>query len=229
MATYGRRAILGAGCLIAAMATGCNMMALPFFLIPSLSDEKPKCDLVSKDKDKEVKVVILASMGLETHPDLVRFDTDLSRLLAHTLQEAYKARKEKVTIVSNSRVEKYKDDHPNWQALSDIEIGKHFHADYVIVLEIGSLSIYEKGSSNTLYQGRAGISVKVVDLNANDDNRVKFEEEYRCEFPRGGRPVPAGDNDLAQFKRRFLNVAARELSWNFVAHPFDDETSMADR
>jgi hypothetical protein len=229
MGTYGRRAVLGVGLLIAAMSTGCNVMALPFFLIPSLSDEKPKCNLVSKDKDKEVRVVILASMGLETQPELVRFDGDLSRLLAHNLQEAYKSRKEKVTIVATARVEKYKDEHPNWQSLSSTEIGKHFKADYVIELEVGSLSIYEKGSSNTLYQGRAGISIKVIDLNASDDTRVKFEEEYRCEFPRGGRPIPAGDNDIAQFKRRFINVAARELSWNFVAHPFDDETSMADR
>ncbi len=227
MATFVRRSLLTAGILVAVTSAGCNMMALPFFLIPSFRLEQPKCKLASEDKEKQVRVMILAEMGLETQPDLVHFDGELARLLAHNMQEGFKSNKEKVTIVSTSKVERYKDDHPNWQSESATELGKHFHADYVIELEVGALSLFEKGSANQLYQGRISISMKVIDVHASGDNIVKYEEEYHCSHPQC--PKPVGDNDLAQFKQKFLAVVAQELAWRFVAHPFDDETDMKNR
>lgn len=213
-----------AGLLLAAAAcTGCNLMALPFFLLPGMEPKnEAKCKLASADKERVVKVVILASAGLETRPEFVRVDRDLTQLLARKLEAGFKENKEKVTIVSTGRIEKYKDEHPNWKSLAPQEIGEYFDADYVVSLEINSISLFEPGSINTLYRGRADISISVTNVHRNDDGPV-YEEEYTCEYPRSSGPIPAGDSNAAQFRLRFLTVVARELSWRFITHPIEDE------
>jgi hypothetical protein len=227
MATIGRRTILAAALLVAITSTGCNLLALPFFVFPNLSNEKPKCKLASDDKDKEVRILILTSMGLETRPELVRFDSDLSRMLARNLSETFKNNKEKVTVVPTTKVEKYKDNHPDWQAIPVTKIAETFRADYVIDLEIESASLYDEGSSRALLKGKVAINIKVIDVKGVDDNRLKYEEEFRSEYPRTG-PNDASNTDIAQFRQKFIAGAARQIAWKFVAHPFDDETSMRD-
>src|SRR5438445_85693 len=80
--------------LAATVCTGCNLMALPFFLMPGMEPKHDaKCKLASDEKDKEVKVVILASAGLETRPEFLRVDRELSRKLCQRLEEGFKLNK----------------------------------------------------------------------------------------------------------------------------------------
>jgi hypothetical protein len=210
--------ILGAG-----LCSGCNIMALPFFLIPGMDPKHDaKCKLASDDKDKEVKVVLLASAGLEIRPEFLRVDRELSHLIAAQLREAFKKNEEKVTVVPISKVEKYKDEHPNWHSLEPEEIGKYFNADYVIDIEIDSLSLYEPGSSNTLYRGRAAISIAVINTHQSVDGPI-YKEEYTCEYPRARGPIPTNDGNAVQFRQAFLNVVAREIAWRFTSHPVEDD------
>jgi hypothetical protein len=209
--------------VVAALCTGCNIMAMPFFLLPGMEPKHDaQCKLSADDKDKEVKVVLLATTGLETRPEFLRVDRELSRLLAHHLQEGFKTNKEKVTVVPTSQVEKYKDEHPNWQALEPHEIGAHFDADYVINLEIGSVTLYEPGSSGTLFRGGAEISLDVVDVHKPGEGPI-YKEEYRCQYPKVRGPISVGDSSPAQFRQLFLNYVARELSWRFTAHLVEDD------
>jgi hypothetical protein len=216
---------LGGLILAAAACFGCNMLSLPFFLMTGMDPKhEPRCKLAAEDKTQEVKVLILASAGLETRPEFLRVDRELAGLLARQLQQAFKDNKENVLLVSTTKVEKYKDEHPNWRSLDVREIGRHFGADYVISLEINSLSMYEKGSGNTLYRGHADISVKVVDVSQTEEDTI-YDEEYSCEFPRTRGPIPVSDNSAQQFRQFFLTQVARELSWRFTAHPTKDDYS----
>lgn len=208
--------------ILAGMAAGCNIMALPFFLTGMEAKHDAKFKLAPKEKDKEVRAAIVAYAGLEIRPEFLKIDRELSRMMSMQLQEYFKNNKEKVTIVPTSQVEKYKDEHPNWHSLEPEEIGKHFKADYVINLEINSISLYEPGSSNTLYRGRTSISVDVIDVHEPTEG-PKFRHEYTCEYPRARGPIPAGDSNPAQFRQHFLTVVAKELSWLFVQHPVDDD------
>jgi len=209
--------------LVASLSAGCNIMALPFFLIPGMEPKHdPKCKLASDDKEKEVKAVIIASSGLETRPEFLRIDRELSRLGCVQFQEGFKKNKEKVTMVATSQVEKYKDEHPNWRSQDSEEIGKYFNADYVIDLEIDSLSLYEQGSANTLFRGRADVSITAVNVHQATEGPI-YKEEYRCEYPRARGPIPVDGNNAAQFRQRFLSVVAREISWRFTSHPVEDD------
>ncbi len=228
MAAWKLRGYL-AGVLVAALScTGCNMMALPFFLIPGMDPKhEAKCKLEPHGNAKEVRVVLMSSSGLETRSEFLRIDRELSRLIYQQMEEGFKKNKEKVTVIPVSQVEKYKDDHPNWHALSPEEIGKHFRADYVIDLEINAMTLYEPGSANTLFRGHAEISLDVVDVYKSAEGPI-YKEEYTIDYPRARGPIPASEGNVQQFRQRFLGVVARELSWRFTAHLVEDDFRMAD-
>jgi hypothetical protein len=214
--------------LLTAFVTGCNLMALPFFLLPGMEPKhEARCKLVPHDDRKEVRVLILPSSGLQTRPEFTRLDRELGRLLYMQLGEGFKKNKEKVTIVAMSQVEKYKDDHPSWSSLSPEEIGKDFHVDYVIDLEINAVTLYEPGSANTLFRGHAEISLNVVDVQKASEGPV-YREEYTIDYPRARGPIPASESNVSQFRQRFLSTIARELSWRFTAHLVEDDFKMND-
>jgi hypothetical protein len=227
MATLGRRGYLaGLFLLLGVICTGCNVMALPYFILPEPTIE-PKFKLASEDKEREVRVVLLASSNvMETRAEFLRIDRELSQQVGLQMQHAFKENKEKVTVVPTSRVEKFKDENPTWKAMSPKEIGAHFKADYVIDLEIHAISLYEQGSDNMLYMGRASVAVDVVDVHKPAEGFV-YQTEYTIEYPRRG-PLPASSNNPAQFRQRLLTRIAKELAWLFTEHPAEDEHRMDD-
>jgi hypothetical protein len=204
------------------------MMALPFFLLPGMEPKhEAKCKLVPHDKENAARVIILSSCGLETRPEFLRVDRELSRLVYTQLEEGFKKNKEKIALVAINQVEKYKDDHADWHSRSPEEVGKHFNADYVIEVEINALSLYEPGSINTLFRGHAEISLDVVDVHKPANGPI-YREEYTIDYPRARGPIPASESNAPQFRQRFLSVVARELSWRFTAHLVEDDFKMND-
>jgi hypothetical protein len=209
-------------CLLALVGTGCNVLEALFFIFgPEPKIPAQLKQLASEDKNKEVTVLILASGGLETRSELIRADRDLVNLLTRHLREGCKYNKEKVKVISPSKVEKFQSDHPDWQKWDDVDIGSHFKADYVIDLEINSLSLYEKSSLNQLYRGRAEITVKLIDMKNPDDLQTKF---YTGQYPGDIRPpVEVGDSNPLEFRRAFLDHVAKQIAWYFTSHPTDEE------
>jgi hypothetical protein len=223
--TYRR---LWIGLLLAGvLSTGCNPLTTAFYMAHIMGMEhnvQPEFPLTSADteKDKEVKVVILSYSSLETRPEFLRVDYELAGIIAKRVQDQAKKNKEKITVVPPSKVQKFKDDHPNWKALGAEEVGKHFEADYVIDLAIEQISLYEPGSRNTIFRGHANISLAVIDLAKPDEDPQR--KEYTCEYP-PSRPIPVdpGSTSVAQFRLAFLNHVGTDIAWMFVAHPLDED------
>jgi hypothetical protein len=205
--------------IVALVATaGCDPLSSIAYLFTLSGDPKVEgqCHLTREDK-KPAKVVILVSTGaVETREQLIGADRELGGLLIAKLQEGFKSNKEKVTVVPASRVQRYKDEHPNWQSLGAEEIGKYFRADYVVDLEISSLTLYEHRSANQMYRGSAEISVAVHDQHKPGEEPI-FNTVYTCEYPES-RPVPVTDSTYQKFRLMFLSHVAIELSWYFTAH-----------
>jgi hypothetical protein len=220
-----RRGLWSGLCLLALGAAGCNILEVPFFLFgpePSVPAQLQK--LASEDKEKEVSVLILASTGLETRSELVRADRDLVMLLTKHLREGCKYNQEKVKVISSSKVERFQNDHPDWQKWDLPEIGSHFKADYVIYLEISSLSLYEKGSLNQLFRGRAAIDVSLIDMKHPDEPPQK--KYFTGQYPTDARPpVEVGESNPMEFRRAFLDYVAKQISWYFTSHPTDQDYS----
>lgn len=220
-----RRALLTLGVLLCVcVGFGCNLLTVPFFLFgPESKREAELGRIASDNKDKTVKVVILSYGGLETRPEYINIDRELSAQLAKHLKEGFKYNKEKVTIVSPKKVEEFKNETPRWHTLGLEEVGQKFDADFVIYLEINKISLYEKGMGHQLYRGRAEITVTVVDT--SKPGETPTTKEFSCVYPSEARgPIAGGEgNNAREFRQAFLNHAAKRLSWFFTSHPTNDE------
>ena len=201
--------------LAVALNMGCGLESL-YFLLPHQDEKDPPKLFKIADKDKEVNVVLLAYAPLESKPEFIRADRDICSALARNMQEAFKENKEKVTIVAPRKVEKFKDEHPDWHALDLDAIGKQFKADYVIYMEIESLSLFEKGSHDQLYHAHASIDVSLIDLSKPDDYPLK--KHFDTEYPTGAQgAVSVDDRNAQEFKESFIEYMAKHLTWYFTS------------
>jgi hypothetical protein len=202
------------------LSLGCNPATLSGFLMPFMDDkEPPECKISASSRETTIAIVTwFGNRSLTLWPEVVPCDTELSDRLAVSLRDRFQANKEKVKIVPNSLV-RSNQSKSFTEAYSPAEIGKKVKADKVIALEIKSLSLREKGSSQ-LYRGNTEISVQVYDLEKTE-NQVVFEKIFQTTFPRD-IPMPA-DGSIEQFRAQFLTRVSRELSQWFAAHSADEK------
>jgi hypothetical protein len=213
--------LVGLLVLAVVLGAGCDMASFSYYILNM--GQEPMAEpgeMKLADKSKEIKAVILIYSGVETRPEFVTVDRELSGLLTHILTKSFKDNKEKVTLVSANKVQEYKNKHPDWYMKLE-EVGRYFQADYVIFMNIESLSLYENGSGNTLYRGRANIQIELHNLNTTDEDPIK--KSFRCEYPRSTGPIPVDDRSVTEFYQNFLNFIAKHLGYFFTAHPLEDD------
>ena len=220
MTTIPRRGFLAILGVAAAVCTGCQASTMAYFLFPEAKHEAEMKKLASEDK-KEVRVAILTfSTDLETRPELIQVDRQLTDVLARKLREMCEANSENVTIVNPHKVEEFKSSHPSWRQEPNLaEIGRQFKADYLIYIEIGSIAMYEKGSPN-LYHGQANLSVNLVDVHKPED--APLPKQVSFVYPDAKGPIPIDDMQPAEFREKFINFLTTRLARNWTAIPIRD-------
>jgi hypothetical protein len=204
---------------------GCNPQALNFLLMPFVDDkEQPECKLTTKEK-KEVTVAIVTTFaGLETRPEMITIDSELSDRLTFNMRKLAKETKEKINFVPNSKVRALLGQEAT-ATMSRREMGKKLKADYVINLEIREISLYSKGSANTLFCGKTTIDVSCLDINKTSEEGDCFNKPYSREYPRAHH-MAVGDTSPAEFRALFVNTIAQEIAQYFVAYPGDARSRM---
>jgi hypothetical protein len=217
----------GAGALVllltALAASGCNILSVPFFLFgpePSLDAKLKK--LASDDRDKTVRVAIVVNDRAMTS-DFIGVDRDLTQFVVAKLKEQCKYNKEKVEVVAPAKVLDYKNNHLDvWDTMDLREVGKHFDADYVVDLEITKMSLFEYGSFNQLYRGRAEVSVTLVDVKNEEEGleRTEISHVYPNDSTQG---IPIDDKVKQVFRAEFYKSLATQIAWHFTSHPTRDD------
>jgi hypothetical protein len=196
---------------------GCNPLTFVDFIGPEPQIPPELQALKSSDKNKKgsVNVVVLTNSGLETREEFLGADRQLGELLTRHLKDLAEFNGEKLSFVNLRKVEDYKNSHPHWQ--EDItQVGKDLKADFVIYVEINSLSMYEKGSRE-LYRGHADISVSLHKI--GDDDDLPQRKQYIATYPTvRAEPVDI-DKPPMVFREQFLNFVGKHISWYFMAHP----------
>ena len=207
--------------LAAVLAIGCNPLTLPFVLLrseakieapnPLRPKEGPK-----RDKDEEIKVLVVAGLnpGSMT-PEFVGIDRDLTTAIAKQLPEVGKENKEKYTVIAPHQLETFKMQNPNWRSMRAGVIGKKLGADYVIEVTVSGLQMYQPGTQNNIYEGRASAAVDVTDTSApTGDTKYRYVHSFSYPgFPRAADTMPA-----AQFKLEFVSKLAQEIVFRHVDH-----------
>jgi hypothetical protein len=207
-------ALFGAALLL---MPGCSpLQVLAYFLAPD-SMEPPQCLLTLKGKDAKVLIIAAHAGPLPSDPALMRSDWDLSARLTRLLEERYKANNDRVKIVPPTQVKTYMNAQPRWRELPPQDVGKHFDADWVINLEIGSISLYERSSANFFYHGTAEIQVTVTDVHKPVGEGTVFDETYQLEYPKS-HPLEKTEMSPQKFREKFIDRIARDLAQYFAAH-----------
>jgi hypothetical protein len=198
---------------------GCNPLTWTSFIGPEPSVPPELHALKVPDKKGPVSVVILADNGLDLREEFLGADRDLSEQLRKQMKQMAEASGDKITFVNLRKVEEYKSTHPNWH--EDVAaVGRDLQGDYVIYLEIRSLSLFEKGSRE-LFHGQAEISVSLYHVGDADSDPER--KEFHGVYPSARGPVPVDqETNLTDFREQFLSYVARRISWYFVGHPTRD-------
>ena len=205
------------------VSIGCGPANFAMLLMP-FSDDRidPKCKLATK---KEVTVCLVTNFAtLETRSDVIPAEAELAELFAQQLRKRAEVNRERIKIVPPAKVRSYKNK-ADFAARSLHDVGKHFEADYVVSLEITNLSLYEKGSQQTLYRGNTEIHVNVVDMKKPAGEGTIFTEHYRREYPVNAAR-DASEGSVGRFRAQFLNTVAADLARLFTAYPSDERRSM---
>jgi hypothetical protein len=217
MARLDRRGRWVALLLLVAAGVGCSPSSFYFFL-PENRDDPAMHRLAADDAKKEVRVVILTySNKLETRPELIGSERDLTQAFAVKLQEGCRDNSENVVIVSPRKVEEFKSAHPAWHQADLSDIGRHFKANYVIYLEINRLSLFNKADMNTQYKGHVDISVSLI--NVDKPETEPEHKEFVCSYPSDAKAIAVEpDHPVSQFREGFFAFIAKKLSWYFTEH-----------
>jgi hypothetical protein len=216
MAILTRRLVLALFGGLALQATGCDLGSMAYFLMPEAREPAKMKSLASADPKKEPRVVILTwNAALEMRSEFIHADRQISDLLAANLRELAGGYKEKLSIVDSRKVEEYKNNHPNWRSMDLRKVGQQFDADYLIYLEINSLSLYEPGGTH-LFRGRAQLTVNLIDVR-HPDKQVDTQP-FSCVYP--PNPIPADlDTHPLEFRQAFLTHVAKRVSYYFSCYP----------
>jgi hypothetical protein len=198
------------------LTVGCSPFTLLGLLFSAGHLEQPDCPLTIDGKESKV-VIVAAHANLPSNPALIPADWELTYKLTQILEARYKENGDKVKIVSPMQVKGYMSKNPRWREATPQEIGKHFGADYVVNLEIESISLYEKGSANFFYKGSAVISVTVTEVAKPVGEGQKWECPYQIAYPTGGIQE-INEMSPGTFRTKFIDRIAKDMAKFFAAH-----------
>jgi hypothetical protein len=207
--------------LAAVLSFGCSPLTTIAFLLHK--DDKLPAEYPLRPKDKDapkketITVAILSSQqGTGGDPEFARVDRQLAGELAKTLPEFAKPTKQKIEVVPPSKVDQFKSNNRNWRAMRASEIGKKLGADFVLDIALTGITIYQPGSANQIYEGRAEVSVDVYDVNDTTGEPTHYIHPFV--YPKTGfrdaTSVPP-----SRFRMEYVSQLARELALKHVEHP----------
>lgn len=207
--------------LAAVLAIGCNPITLPFVLlrteakIPAQYPLRPK-EGPKRDKDEEIKILVIANMAPgSVSVEFAGIERELASAIAKTLPEVGKENKETYSVIPPSQFDTFKMQNPNWRTMRAGMIGKRLGADYVIEMTVSGLQMYQPGTQNNIYEGKAQVGVDVTDTAASAGATTT---PYVVSFAYPGFARPADTMPPAQFKLEFVQKLAQEIVFRHIDH-----------
>ncbi len=193
---------------------------LSYFLQPFESTIPPPEGATKLDGKN---VVILCKVNQAAAREYPSLDRDIVRNLGDTLQKKVK----KIIVVDPDKLPPRVSAHPG--STEPADAARDFGADVAISLEVEQFQSQSPGDRNML-QGESKVHIQVFELdpprNSEDRSRKESHNVYdayaESTFPkRGPLPVDSGTSGNA-FARTFAKIVAKEISWHFVEHLYED-------
>lgn len=179
--------------------TGCNAVALVMYTLKG-NAVPPEFEEL---KDKRVAVVCRPTTSLQYT------NAGVDKQLARELGTLLKLNVKKLELVNPDKVDKWTDEN-SWEEY--VEVGRAVDAEMLVAIELEAFSLYQ---SQTIYQGKANVIVRVYDM--KDDGKLVYEKT----LPQTIYPVVGGvptDKPESQFRREFLARLGGEIGRHFYSH-----------
>jgi hypothetical protein len=178
--------------------------------------EYPLVAAADANKFRRVAVFVAADPGTEAVVPGAEatLASDLSRRLPELAMEAWT--NPKLTVLDPVVVDKFKLKTPDWKLMFASDCGRQLGADIALVVHLHRVSLYQPGSQERLYEGRADVTVDVFEAAAGPAApRYHYELPFR--YPRTG-PMEAARMPVHRFRREFLDRLATEIALKHVPH-----------
>jgi hypothetical protein len=212
---WARRAVWGT--LAVVMTIGCNPLATIAFLTHRDTPVPAKYPFIDPDDSKkekeEVVVALFVSQGTGQSFEFAGAEATIASEMGRKIPEMAKENKQKVTVIPLAHVNKFKMNNPTWKNMHASAWGKKLGADFVLEVHLDKMRLYQPGSSNQLYEGRAEVSVFMYDV-AEGAAEPKYYI-YPYSFPKTGFR-DATSIPLGTFKKDFLERLAVELAQQHI-------------
>lgn len=168
------------------------------------------------DKDITVAVLCMAPKEIKYNFD------DIDKMLGTYV--TYRLHAKKIKMFRQDVVQAWLDKHDDWDKPE--EIGAALEANYVIVVDLHSYTLYAENSSN-LYQGRAECIVSVVEMNKEDKSgEVIYTKEINSRYPLAV-PRPTSETEYDTFRKEYLSRLSDEIGRLFYEYEDLEDISSA--
>jgi len=166
-------------------------------------------------RGKRVAVVCRPMVSLQYR------DSTAAKDLARQIGNLLRQKVSRIEIVDQRRVDEWVDEH-TWDEYR--EIGKALKADMVVGVDLEDFSVLQ---GQTLYQGKANVTVRVVDCEHGGKD-VFFKRLPQVVYPPNAG-IPTSEQQESHFRRRFIAVLGDQIARYFYGHdPIDDFARDAD-
>jgi len=202
--------------LLAVPAIGCSPLNVIGFMF-ARDDKLPAPYPLTFDKESpkqekdEVVVLLLPQLAPGTNAQFVTADRELAAKLSRALPEQSKENKDKkkMRVISPTQVDKFKMAHPQWKQMSAGEIGQKLGADFVLEIYLDKMRLYQPGSLNNIYEGRAEVSVSIYEVGTEGGD---FKDKYPLSFafPKTGVRDASAISE-SEFKKLYLENLTAEI------------------
>ncbi len=208
---WASRAVWGTFVII--LAIGCNPLATTAFLFHRDTKVPAECQLSYKEGPKknkeEIVVALFVSQGTGQSFEFAGADGQIASELWKRLPEMAKENKQKLVVVAPKDVNKFKMSNPNWKLMPQCEWGKKLGADFVLDIHLDKMTMFQPGSQNQLYEGRAEVSVDTYDVDAGP-GEPKYNYVLPFSYPKTGF-LDATSIPLGKFRKDFIEHLAVEI------------------
>ena len=187
---WARRAVWGT--LAVVLTIGCNPLTTIAFLTHKdvkIPAEAPlaykKDDEKHKDKEKEIQVAVFVSQGTGQSFEFAGADSSLANEIAKKLPEMAKENKQNIVVIPPAQINRFKMSNPNWKMMHAAERGRRLGADFVLVVHLDKMSLFQPGCQNSFYEGRAEVTVDTYQVDEGQD-QPKHTYTHPFAYPKTG-------------------------------------------
>ncbi len=197
---------------LAAGLAGCNILAFPAYVLFGGGKQTVKAEYTGLS-DGRVAVIVAGPPGIEVEYPAAR--TNISMALLGQLN----ANIEDLAYVDPQRVEAFRRESSNWNALRLQQIGEALEAQRILYIDLIRYTTADADSVNLL-RGHIVADVRVYEIDGPHPERAAYQAEIETMFPEGTPYIYSAANQRG-IELRTIALFAVEASRKFYDYKIE--------